>query len=157
MRIKGDTSATLIANLFLQPNLPICSIQAYHSNAMPAAVIAACHGGGPMPLLADPGHASLIKTLSQRVPKVLHLGTPNAPRAIVLVTAHWSESRPTISNASKHKLYYDYGGFPPESYKLRYNAPGSPDVAQEVHEVLQKAGLDPKMDSERGWQYSEFC
>lgn len=103
-----------------------------------------------MPILGDPGHTALIQSLTEKVPKILSLGTSNAPRAIVLVTAHWSETRPTISNASKHKLFYDYGGFPPESYQLKYDAPGSPEVATEVFEALQKAGMDPEMDSERG-------
>lgn len=110
-----------------------------------------------MPILGDPGHAELVKSMSQKVPKILGLGTPNAPRAIVLVTAHWSERRPTISNASKHKLYYDYGGFPPESYKIKYDAPGSPEVAGEVFDALKKAGLEPDVDSERGRHVQIYC
>jgi aromatic ring-opening dioxygenase catalytic subunit (LigB family) len=103
-----------------------------------------------MPLMGDPGHADIVRSLKTRVPKILKLGTPEAPRAIVLVTAHWSETVPNISNGEKHKLYYDYGGFPPETYKIKYDAPGSPDVAREVFEALGKAGLKPKMDAERG-------
>lgn len=103
-----------------------------------------------MPVMGDPSHADLIKSMTEKVPKILGLGTPNAPRAIVLVTAHWSERRPTISNGNKHKLYYDYGGFPPETYKLKYDAPGSPEVAKEVYEALEKAGLNPQLDGERG-------
>ena len=103
-----------------------------------------------MPVLGDPGHASLIKSMTDKVPKVLGLGTSHAPRAIVLVTAHWSQRRPTVSNASKHKLYYDYGGFPPEAYRLKYDALGSPEVAREVFDALEKAGLEPEVDSERG-------
>ena len=107
-----------------------------------------------MPVLNDPGHAELIKSMSTRVPKILMLGTPQAPRAIVLVTAHWSENQPTISSASSHSLYYDYGGFPAEAYKLKYPAPGSPEVAEEVFNVLKGAGFQPKMDEKRGWDVS---
>ena len=103
-----------------------------------------------MPLMKDPGHAELIKSMTTKVPQVLGLGTSSAPRAILLVTAHWSQRRPTISNAKKHNLYYDYYGFPSEAYNLKYEAPGSPEVAGEVYEVLEKAGLNPEMDSERG-------
>jgi hypothetical protein len=42
------------------------------------------HGGGPLPLLGDPGHTGLVKFLkavpSQIQPK---------PKAILLVSAHW--------------------------------------------------------------------
>jgi aromatic ring-opening dioxygenase catalytic subunit (LigB family) len=109
-----------------------------------------------MPIMNDPGHAALIKSMMTKVPQVLGLGTASAPRAIVLVTAHWSERRPTISNAKKHNLYYDYSGFPSETYKLKYEAPGSPEVAGEVYEALQKAGLNPEMDSERGMSFLSY-
>jgi aromatic ring-opening dioxygenase catalytic subunit (LigB family) len=117
------------------------------------AVISFAHGGGPMPVFDDPSHKDIIYSLKNRAPKILRLGTPEAPRAIVLVTAHWSERVPTISNAEKHKLYYDYGGFPPEAYKLKYDAPGSPAVAKEVFDVLKGAGLQPDNDEERGKPY----
>lgn len=103
-----------------------------------------------MPVFNDPMHKDIIYSLKNRVPKILRLGTPDAPRAIILVTAHWSERVPTISNGERHKLYYDYGGFPPESYKLKYNAPGSPAIAKDVFDALQAAGLKPDTDSERG-------
>lgn len=151
MQFSNRTSAALLsaAKLF---QLPFSSNQSFSSSpAMGRApVVAVCHGGGPMPVMNDPGHAELIKSMSTKVPSILGLGTPSAPRAIVLITAHWSERRPTISNGKKHKLYYDYGGFPPETYKLKYDAPGSPEVAAEVFEALDKAGLKPEMDGERG-------
>ena len=62
-----------------------------------------------MPVLGDAGHKEIIASLRQRVPDVLKLNTEERPRAIVIVTAHWSEKNPTISNGKKHKLYYDYG------------------------------------------------
>lgn len=106
-----------------------------------------------MPILGDPGHAAIVKSLQTKVPELLRLGTPEAPRAIVLVTAHWSESVPTISGARKHKLLYDYYGFPSESYKLKYEAEGSPEVAAEVAKALEGAGLKPEIDLARGMAF----
>jgi len=153
MQFSNRTSAALLsaAKLFQFPIFALNQSSSYSSSAMGRApVIAVCHGGGPMPVMNDPGHAELIKSMTTKVPSVLGLGTSSAPRAIVLVTAHWTERRPTISNGKKHKLYYDYGGFPPETYRLKYDAPGSPEVAAEVYEALEKAGLQPEMDGERG-------
>ncbi|KAH6711386.1 Extradiol ring-cleavage dioxygenase, class III enzyme, subunit B [Leptodontidium sp. MPI-SDFR-AT-0119] len=121
-----------------------------------APVIAVCHGGGPLPALGDPSQAELIKSISERVPKILGLGTPKAPRAIILVTAHWSERVPTISNSETHSLYYDYIGMPEEAYRLKYGAPGSPQVAVEVYDVLAKAGFTPRADAKRGWDHGVF-
>ena len=90
------------------------------------------------------------------MPKLLHLDTPFAPRAILLVTAHWSTRTPTISSAASHTLYYDYYGFPPEAYELKYPAPGAPDVAEEARRALEEAGLSPVMDATRGWDHGVF-
>lgn len=125
-------------------------------NMTRASVIALSHGGGPMPVLGDPSHKAIVRSLKERVPKVLKLDTPERPRAIVLVTAHWSERNPTISSARKHALYYDYYGFPPETYNLKYDAPGSPEVAQELYHALQEVGFDPQLDDERGWDHGVF-
>jgi aromatic ring-opening dioxygenase catalytic subunit (LigB family) len=103
-----------------------------------------------MPILGDPNHKEIAKSLQERVPDILGLNSANPPRAIVVVTAHWSERNPTISAAKKHKLFYDYYGFPPESYQLRYDAPGSPEVAKEVEAALKEVGLKPELDLERG-------
>jgi aromatic ring-opening dioxygenase catalytic subunit (LigB family) len=103
-----------------------------------------------MPLLNDPAHHELTKSMSTRIPQVLSVGTPSAPRAIILITAHWQERLPTISSAKKHKLFFDYGGFPKEAYALKYDAPGSPEIAKQVYDLLQGAGFTPEMDEERG-------
>lgn len=125
------------------------------SASMPRApVVCVSHGGGPMPILGDPEHADFVKSMREKVPDILKLGTAEQPRAIVLVTAHWSERNPTISSGLKHSLLYDYYGFPPESYKLKYDAPGAPDVAREVAEALRSEGLRPDLDEDRGQQKS---
>ena len=103
-----------------------------------------------MPLLGDPGHVNLIKSMKTTIPKILRLGTENAPKAIVLVTAHWTQPNPTISSGKTPKLLYDYGGFPPESYKLKYDAPGAPELAKEVADLLRGAGFTPELNDERG-------
>ncbi|KAG9191495.1 hypothetical protein G6011_10229 [Alternaria panax] len=121
-----------------------------------ASVISLSHGGGPMPLLGDPSHAAITKSLKTRVPKILKLGTPEAPKAIVLVTAHWSTSKVSVSSGSKYELLYDYYGFPPESYKIKHDAPGSPEVADQVAQALKDAGIECEKDAERPWDHGVF-
>lgn len=109
-----------------------------------------------MPVLGDPGHESIIYSLKNRVPKLLKLGTPEQPRAIVVVTAHWSTDKPTISSGASHKLLYDYYGFPRESYALKYPAAGSPEIARELRDALANEGLAADLDDERGWDHGVF-
>jgi hypothetical protein len=126
------------------PLLPY-STQTNATNMAPLA-----HGGGPMPLLGDPNHAALVKSLQTRVPAILKLGTADQPRAIVLVTAHWNTEIPTISSGERHELLYDYYGFPDAAYELKYEAPGSPEVAGLVRDALAEGGIEARMDGERG-------
>lgn len=119
-----------------------------------APVVSISHGGGPMPILGDPSQAALAHSLRTRVPQILKLGTAEQPRAIVLITAHWSEDKVAISSGEKHELYYDYGGFPEEAYQLKYDAPGSPEVAEMVRRVLEEGGLKSRKDESRGTSYT---
>ncbi|KAF2119963.1 Extradiol ring-cleavage dioxygenase, class III enzyme, subunit B [Lophiotrema nucula] len=121
-----------------------------------APVISISHGGGPMPVLGDPSQAQITKSLMTKVPKILKLGTDEQPKAIVLVTAHWSTNVVTISSAEKHELYYDYYGFPSEAYELKYDAPGSPEVADLVYDALKENGIEAKKDAKRGWDHGVF-
>jgi aromatic ring-opening dioxygenase catalytic subunit (LigB family) len=145
MKFRNLTTSFLSAAKLLQQ--PLFSS---NSSMARAPVISVCHGGGPMPLLNDPGHKDLIQSMTTKLPKVLGLGTDAAPKAIVLVTAHWSERVPTISSGKTPKLLYDFGGFPPESYQIKYDAPGSPEVAKLVADTLRGAGFQPELNEERG-------
>ena len=109
-----------------------------------------------MPILGDKNHDSIIYSLKNRVPKLLQLGTPNQPRAIILVTAHWSTSIPTISSGEKPSLLYDYYGFPRAAYSLKYPAEGSPAIAREIKVALEGEGLKAELDDERGWDHGVF-
>ncbi|XP_061384923.1 uncharacterized protein LOC116777053 [Danaus plexippus] len=111
------------------------------------------HGGGPMPLLGEKDHLGLTKFLRDEVKKHVNL---KEIKAIVLVTAHWEESEVTISSGDRHELYFDYYGFPPETYKYKYDAPGDPELAKRIQTALKKAGIHSKLDPKRGWDHGVF-
>ena len=108
------------------------------------------HGGGPMPLLADPGHIEMVACLQD-----IAAAMPR-PDAIVVVSAHWEASVPTLTTSSSPPLIYDYHGFPPESYEIEYPCPGQPALARDIHEQLQAAGLGAEMDASRGIDHGVF-
>ena len=108
------------------------------------------HGGGPLPVLGDEGHTEMVdnlKLLANEIPR---------PAAILVVSAHWEEAVPTVTTAVRPDLYYDYYGFPPESYELRYPAPGDPDLAGAVRDALEKKGFETRADAERGLDHGVF-
>lgn len=111
------------------------------------------HGGGPLPLLGDKDHTGLTRFLRDELQSHINL---KELKAIILVTAHWEENKVTISSGKTHSLYFDYYGFPPESYKYKYEAPGDPNLANRVSEALKKNGIDTKLDPQRGWDHGVF-
>lgn len=110
------------------------------------------HGGGPMPLLGDPGHAPLISFL-----KGVKATLPAKPKAIVLATAHWEgRAKVMVSTNSAPDMLFDYYGFPPETYKYKYPAPGSPELAARVLGLLEHAGIASEGDAKRGFDHGTF-
>jgi 4,5-DOPA dioxygenase extradiol len=108
------------------------------------------HGGGPLPLLGDPSHTALTRFM-QEIPARL-----GRPRAILVISAHWECPRPAVTAAPAPALIYDYYGFPPESYQLRYPAPGDPHLAARVAALLGEAGIAAEGDPERGFDHGLF-
>jgi aromatic ring-opening dioxygenase catalytic subunit (LigB family) len=78
------------------------------------------------------------------------------PDAIVVISAHWEEAEFTITTAPKPPLLFDYHGFPEHTYRLRYDAAGSPELAREVRSLLTKAGIVSKEDAARGLDHGVF-
>eukprot|EP00439_Symbiodinium_sp_Y106_P012041 s5670_g1.t2 len=108
------------------------------------------HGGGPLPLLGkQPAIAKFLQGYRRSLPR--------APAAIIVVTAHWETgSALKVTAASRHSLYFDYGGFPKESYEYQYSAAGSPDLAQQIVGLLAKKGVQCSTDTARGWDHGVF-
>lgn len=108
------------------------------------------HGGGPLPLLGDPGHRDMVATLQR-----LAASLPK-PKAVVVVSAHWETAVPTLTAAANPTLLYDYHGFPPESYAIRYPCPGDPTLAGDLQRRLIDAGLEARLDPMRGLDHGVF-
>lgn len=108
------------------------------------------HGGGPMPLLGDPGHRELVEKLTEIA------GQLRRPSAILVISAHWEAAAPTITSGANPALIYDYYGFPPESYEIEYPCPGEPALARRVHQALEQAGIPARLDDRRGFDHGLF-
>ncbi|SEP89250.1 Aromatic ring-opening dioxygenase, catalytic subunit, LigB family [Azotobacter beijerinckii] len=81
---------------------------------------------------------------------------PQPPRAILMVSAHWLEAEFAVGGARQPGLIYDYYGFPPHTYELRYPAPGDPALADEVAGLLGAVGLPCGVDAQRGFDHGMF-
>jgi 4,5-DOPA dioxygenase extradiol len=115
-----------------------------------AQVVYLSHGGGPLPILGDPGHAAMVAFMRELGGKL------RRPDAILVVSAHWEERVATVQSGAAPELYYDYYGFPEESYHLTYPAPGDPALASRMAGLLGAAGLPCDVNAERGFDHGLF-
>lgn len=112
------------------------------------------HGGGPCFFMDwdPPDTWRALERFLRSIPTLL----PQRPRALLVVTAHWLAPQFRSSGAAQPALIYDYSGFPPHTYRLRYDAPGDPALAERVRALLAAAGEPAQVDAEHGWDHGVF-
>lgn len=120
------------------------------TNAAKAQIAYFSHGGGPLPLLGDPGHQAMV-TFMQQLPALL-----TRPAAILVISAHWEENRATVLSAPNPPLFYDYYGFPKQAYAITYPAPGNPPLAGQLMSLLEKSHIPAGIDPDRGFDHGVF-
>jgi 4,5-DOPA dioxygenase extradiol len=81
---------------------------------------------------------------------------PERPRAILVASAHWDTRDPTVNSVARNTTIHDFFGFEPELHAAQYLAPGAPDVASRVRELLNAAGLPCGTDPERGLDHGAW-
>jgi len=115
-----------------------------------ARIVYFSHGGGPLPILGDPGHKAMIDfmtALPSRLPR---------PEAILVISAHWEESAATLTGAENPAMFHDYYGFPAEAYEIKYPAPGSPELAKRITGLLNENKIPARIDPQRGFDHGLF-
>ena len=111
------------------------------------------HGGGPCFFMDDPErHWFHMGQFLRELPASL----PEVPRAILIVSGHWETRGFAVTAAERPTLIFDYYGFPPHTYQLRYDAPGYPVLAARVQQLLSAAGFEAGLDPARGLDHGVF-
>jgi 4,5-DOPA dioxygenase extradiol len=72
------------------------------------------------------------------------------PRAILAISAHSLTREPVLMAAARHATVHDFSGFPEPLYRLRYDAPGAPELAPRVATLVRDAGLPVHVSEEGG-------
>jgi aromatic ring-opening dioxygenase catalytic subunit (LigB family) len=53
-------------------------------------------------------------------------------------------------------MIYDYYGFPDYTYRIRYDAPGDPALAEGVKALIEAAGMPARLDAGRGFDHGAY-
>lgn len=88
-----------------------------------------------------------LRALSSRIPEV---------KAVLVVSAHWQTRDSRVMTTPAPATLHDFGGFPPELYRLQYPAPGAPALALQAGRLLAAHGFLVNEDPERGLDHGAW-
>jgi len=94
--------------------------------------------GSPLNALEDNEFTRNWQALGDRLPQ---------PRAILSVSAHWLTRGTAVTAMPRPRTIHDFGGFPRALYEVQYHAPGAPDLAESVVDLVK--GTTVTLDA--GW------
>jgi 4,5-DOPA dioxygenase extradiol len=101
--------------------------------------------GNPMNAVAQNDYTEAWRRMGAEIPR---------PKAILSISAHWYVPGTDVTVATAPRTIHDFGGFPQELYQVRYLAPGDPDLARRVQQLL--APLFVKLDNSWGLDHGTW-
>ena len=101
--------------------------------------------GNPMNALAENDYTRAWAEIGRSIPR---------PKAILSISAHWYVPGTAVTAMSKPRTIHDFGGFPPELYRVSYPAPGNSELARRVQSLLEPVSVD--LDQEWGLDHGTW-
>jgi 4,5-DOPA dioxygenase extradiol len=110
-------------------------------SAMPALFIS--HGAPP--LVDDPTWVAQLEDLAAGLPR---------PKAILMASAHWESAPLMLGATGTVPLVYDFGGFERRYYEVHYPAPGAPELADRIEQLMPDN--EPVTRTRRGLDHGAY-
>ncbi len=103
--------------------------------------------GSPMIAIENNELTQSLRELGQSLEK---------PNAVLCISAHWQTNGVAIQGAPSPKQIYDFYGFPDELFQFKYEAPGNPQLAQRITELLPEVKMTSEWGTDHG-AWTLFC
>ena len=103
--------------------------------------------GAPLIAVENNEYTQFINQLGQSLPR---------PKAIVLFSAHWESRSQKVSEVDTYDTIYDFGGFDPALYTIKYPAQGDQQISQEIKDLFTANGVPFEVESKRGLDHGAW-
>lgn len=137
------------SGLFLLLSFVIIIISNMASHQTPKMPVLFVGHGSPMNALEDNPTTESWKAIARNLPR---------PQAILCISAHWETNGSKVTISSKPETIHDFGGFPPELFRMQYPAPGAPEWAERTRALVKSTTIssDTKWGLDHG-AWSVLC
>lgn len=102
--------------------------------------------GNPLNAMLRNSYTDRWAAIGKRLPR---------PKAIVSISAHWYVQDAAVTLSTAPRTIHDFGGFPRELYEITYPAPGDPDLARRVRQLL--APIPVRLDERWGLDHGTWA
>lgn len=101
--------------------------------------------GNPMYAIQPNHYTNGWRQLAQALPQ---------PKAILVISAHWYINHTAVTAMAEPRTIHDFGGFPQALFDVQYPAPGAPELAQRIQQLLAPVAV--KLDHEWGLDHGSW-